>query len=461
MNQSLVKEKLPDGWVKSSLFSCVEILDHKRIPINANQRKQRAGPIPYYGATGQVGWIDDYLFNEELVLLGEDGAPFLDFFKNKAYLISGKSWVNNHAHVLKGISGIVLNKYLCHYLNWFNYKEYVTGTTRLKLNQTSMKSIPVLLPPFSEQKQIVSKLESVFTRIDVVKNILETSKTSAQHAQQSVLAVAFEGKLVSQDPKDPPASALINKIGASQPTYRLRQSKTCNALSRNNFSNVSVQLPDGWTHATLEQIAMITPGQSPPSSSYNQKRSGIPFFQGKTNFGELHPTPQHWCTNPRKIAVKNDILISVRAPVGPTNLAKETCCIGRGLSGIRVTDKIHFKYILYHIRAIEKSIAASGTGTTFKAISNKQLKSIVLNIAPYNEQKRIVVKLDSIFKSIGILLTHVESTIIYLNALKSSTLKLAFDGQLVSQDVNTKPATILFKKINSKSNYLKSVNSKE
>ena len=451
MNQLLVDVKIPKGWVKSELVNCVEVLDHKRIPVNASQRKQRIGPIPYYGATGQVGWIDDYLFNEELVLLGEDGAPFLDFFKNKAYIISGKSWVNNHAHVLKGIDEIILNKFLCYYLNWFEYKGFVTGTTRLKLNQSSMKRIPVLVPPFAEQKQIVTKLESVFTRIDAVKHILESTKIHVKHARQSILTTAFEGRLVPQDPRDEPASALVKKICTSQPDYRLsNSSKSYNKLPQNNLSGTSTQLPNGWTRATLEQIAIIIPGQSPPSSNYNEKRIGLPFFQGKTNFGDLYPTPQYWCTSPIKTAVKNDILISIRAPVGPTNLTKETCCIGRGLSCIRVFNKIHYKYVLYHIRAIEKSITASGTGTTFKAITNKQLKAIVLNIAPYNEQKRIVIKVESVFKKIDLLQAQIESIIIHLDALKSSTLKLAFEGKLVSHNTSNKSTKILLNKIKQK-----------
>ncbi len=160
------KDNLPEGWIRTELKNCVEILDSRRIPINSSERKQRQGNIPYYGSTGQVGWIDDYLFDEELTLLGEDAAPFLDRLKDKAYLISGKSWVNNHAHVLKGINEILHNRFLCFFLNQFDYHEYVTGTTRLKLNQARMKMIPVLLPPLNEQHRIVTKIESIFSRID-------------------------------------------------------------------------------------------------------------------------------------------------------------------------------------------------------------------------------------------------------------------------------------------------------
>ncbi|MDF1580357.1 MAG: restriction endonuclease subunit S, partial [Desulfuromonadales bacterium] len=105
MNNSS-KNELSTGWEWTTLENVAEILDSQRVPVNAKERETRQGDIPYYGATGQVGFIDDYLFDEELVLLGEDGAPFFDPSKQKAYIIRGKSWVNNHAHVLRTKAGI-------------------------------------------------------------------------------------------------------------------------------------------------------------------------------------------------------------------------------------------------------------------------------------------------------------------------------------------------------------------
>jgi type I restriction enzyme, S subunit len=133
----MVNGGLPDGWHLLELENCVDILDNWRKPINAGEREKRISGkdasklFPYYGATGKVGLIDDYLLDEEVVLLGEDGAPFLDFGKDKAYIVRGKSWVNNHAHVLKARDGILTNLFLMHYLNYFDYHGYVTGTTRL------------------------------------------------------------------------------------------------------------------------------------------------------------------------------------------------------------------------------------------------------------------------------------------------------------------------------------------
>src|SRR5208337_1604653 len=101
--------------------------------VNSDERSSRVGNIPYFGATGQVGWIDDFLFDEELLLVGEDGAPFLDKSKQISYVIRGKSWVNNHAHVLRAKSDRTSNDFLKYFFDQFDFSDYVNGTTRLKL----------------------------------------------------------------------------------------------------------------------------------------------------------------------------------------------------------------------------------------------------------------------------------------------------------------------------------------
>src|SRR5215211_294316 len=121
---------VPDGWSVKQLSACVDVLDSRRKPINSQERASRIGSVPYYGATGRVGWIDDYLFDEELVLIGEDGAPFFDKSKQIAYIIDGKSWVNNHAHVLRARDNVTSNRYIKHYLDSFDFGGYVQGSTR-------------------------------------------------------------------------------------------------------------------------------------------------------------------------------------------------------------------------------------------------------------------------------------------------------------------------------------------
>lgn len=139
----------------------------------------------------------------------------------------------------------------------------------------------------------------------------------------------------------------------------------------------------------LPEAATIIMGQSPPSTSYNVKREGLPFFQGKADFTDLYPTIRMFCTEPNKIAEAGDILISVRAPVGPTNIAPVKCCIGRGLAAIRNSENLEKLYLLYFLRFYEPKLIENGTGSTFDAISRSDLEAIQLPLPPLDEQKRI------------------------------------------------------------------------
>ena len=186
--------KVPENWCWTYLLNgFAECKDGNRKPINASERAEREGDIPYYGATGQAGWIDDYLTDEQLVLLGEDGAPFLELLKDKAYLIEGKAWVNNHAHIIKSHYGEVGDKYILHYLNVFNFHGYVNGTTRLKLTQASMRTIPVPLPPLAEQKRIVEQIESLFAKLDEAKEKALSVVESFESRKKAILNNAFNG----------------------------------------------------------------------------------------------------------------------------------------------------------------------------------------------------------------------------------------------------------------------------
>jgi len=181
-------------WDIVPLLDAVEIFDALRKPISAKERQARIAEkkqselYPYYGATGQVGYIDDYLIDGEYILLGEDGAPFLDAFAKKAYIIKGKSWVNNHAHILRSKTN---NRFLYFYLNYFNYKGYVSGTTRLKLTQAQMKTIPVPVPSVDEQAHIVARIEELFSTLDASVAELQTAKERLKVYRQAVLKDAF------------------------------------------------------------------------------------------------------------------------------------------------------------------------------------------------------------------------------------------------------------------------------
>ena len=151
----------------------------------------------------------------------------------------------------------------------------------------------------------------------------------------------------------------------------------------------------GWETKKLSEIAAVQMGQSPPGETYNSDGVGLPFFQGKAEFGAEHPTRVKWCSQPSRIAEAGDILLSVRAPVGPTNFATERCCIGRGLAAIRSEPKkCNQRYIRYYLKRFESDIAARGVGSTFTAINRNDIERLELPVPPLEEQERLVKLLD-------------------------------------------------------------------
>jgi len=188
----------PEGWMIKDLRELVDVLDSIRKPINSEERLDRTGTVPYFGASGQVGTIDKALFDEDLVLLGEDGVQFFDVDKHKAYEISGPSWVNNHAHVLRCKKEKYIQHLLVCYLNQFDYRNYANGTTRLKLTQAAMNRIPVIVPPLKEQEKIVGILKEQFARLDSSLAIADAIERKSSAMRRSLLHAAFTGELTKE-----------------------------------------------------------------------------------------------------------------------------------------------------------------------------------------------------------------------------------------------------------------------
>lgn len=151
----------------------------------------------------------------------------------------------------------------------------------------------------------------------------------------------------------------------------------------------------------LSDVAELVMGQSPPSTSYNDVGDGLPFYQGKTDFGATYPTPRIYCREPKKLAEEGDILMSVRAPVGATNLCKGRSCIGRGIAAIRANG-IDRDFLYFYLKKIEAYIDSLGSGAIFKAINKSQLAELPINDAgiPLPDQKKIAHILSTVQRAI-------------------------------------------------------------
>ncbi|WP_295918590.1 restriction endonuclease subunit S, partial [uncultured Anaerovibrio sp.] len=151
----------------------------------------------------------------------------------------------------------------------------------------------------------------------------------------------------------------------------------------------------------LKDVAKITMGQSPESASYNTDKDGLPFFQGNADFGEVYPHERIWCNAPKKIAEPGDILISVRAPIGALNYAKDKCCIGRGLAAITIEDDAERNYVFHLLKARNADLNNKGTGSTFKAIGKNVLEEVHIPQINRDEQQKCMYIMDLLESTIG------------------------------------------------------------
>ena len=211
------------------------------------------------------------------------------------------------------------------------------------------------------------------------------------------------------------------------------------------------QLPSGWTTARLSDVATVVMGQSPQSSTYNKNGDGLPFFQGKADFGAIYPRTRVWCVRPNKIAEAEDVLLSIRAPVGPTNLAPTRCCIGRGIAAVRPEPGLALKYLLYAFRRFEERLNARGTGTTFKAVSGKIVREFSIPAPPQTEQVRIADTLDELFSDLDAGVAALKRARDRLKLYRASVLKAAVEGMLTAdwrkQHPDAEPASELLKRV--------------
>ncbi len=442
-------------WKTESLGKVVEILDSRRIPVNSKERAKRVGDVPYYGATGQVGCIDSHIFDEELVLLGEDGAPFLDSAKPKAYLIRGKSWVNNHAHVLRGKPGL-LNSFLLYQLNCVDYRPYVSGTTRLKLPQGSMKQIPLLVPREDEQRRIVAEIEKQFTRLEAGVAGLRRVQANLKRYRAAVLKAACEGKLV------PTEAEIARKSGRSYETgaellVRMLTERRQKWTGRGKYKEPAAPdasnlppLPEGWTWATVEQVSTLV--QYGSSAKTNEDSTGVPVLrmgnieEGKLALDALKYLPMRHDEFPDLLLTKGDLLFNRTNSaelVGKTAVYKGTphpCSLASYLIRVRLAECCLPEFVAYFInsvfgRAWIAKVVSQQVGQA--NVNGTKLQALAIPLPPLAEQQRIVAEVERRLSVVEELEAVVTANLQRATRLRQSILKQAFCGALVSSHRDT------------------------
>lgn len=436
---------LPTGWAEVELRECVDVLDNQRIPINSDERAKRQGNVPYYGATGQVGWIDEALFNEELLLIGEDGAPFFDKSKPIAYIISGKSWVNNHAHVLRAKSGITTNYYLKRFLDQFDFHESVNGTTRLKLTQAAMNQIPVRLAPLAEQKRIVAKVEKLLEKVAVSRAQLEKIPILLKRFRQSVLAAACSGRLTVDWRKKAAGSDLIPPV-PSNPSERYE----VEALTETDQS---------WQWFPLQALCdpkrticygVIKLGSETTNGIPCLRTSDVkPLAIDTTGVKKIS---QAISADYRRTLLRGgEVLVNVRGTLGGVAVVPSTLRgwnISREIAVVPVLGVIP-AYISFWIASLpcQNWLTGVAKGVAYTGINISDLKQLPVAVPSLPEQVEIVRRVEELFALADRLEARVGKARGQVDKLTQSILAKAFRGELVPQDPNDEPAEKLLARI--------------
>lgn len=413
--------EVPENWVWVRLIGNVNsCLDGYRKPINSSERAKRVGKVPYYGATGQVGWIDDYLTNEHLVLLGEDGAPFLDLLKDKAYIIFGEAWVNNHAHILKSYFGEIGNVFLMHYLNMVDYKDYVKGTTRLKLTQGSMQLMPFPLPPLSEQQRIVERIEELFAKLDEAKERLQEVADSFAVRKAAILHKAFTGELTKQWRRE------------------------------NGVSDAS------WENVSLDSVckSIYDGDHMPPPKS----ETGIPFLvisnvnTGFISFEKCRFVPEEYYDSLSETRTPEigDILYTIVGSYGIPVMVDtdKKFCFQRHMALLKPKDIYNrFLWRQLQTQSFFEQATSIATGTAQLTVPIKGLRKLLVKCPTLPEQHEIVRLIDDLLARERSAQQATEQALASIDLMKKSILARAFRGELGTNKASEASALELLRQV--------------
>lgn len=376
-------------WPVRPLQEVVDILDSRRVPVNQTERASRQGDVPYYGATGQVGWIDDHLFDEELVLLGEDGAPFFDRDRAKAYLISGRSWVNNHAHVLRGKPGVLLNRFLLHFLNTVDYGPYVSGTTRLKLPQGPLKTIGVPVPPVDEQARIVARIEELLSDVDAGE---------------------------------------IDRVRALDMLPALVDASLLVAFERAALSGPSVRLGD---------ILKTTSGGTPDRKYAANYGGGIPWVKsGELNDSRVVRTEETitesgLAASSAKWVPAGSVLVAMYgATVGVLAHLDIPATTNQAVCAIHPDERVDADYLYWFLRSRRRHLIGLGKGGAQNNIGQGTIRDLVMPLPDRPVQEAIAAAVSDTMDAVAMLSRDASGIGRGVAGLRHAILKAAFSGQL-------------------------------
>ena len=415
---------IPDSWEWVRFGNIVTNYDSKRRPVTKEQRKNEHGYYDYYGATGAIDRVDDYIFEGEYLMIGEDGGNFFTE-RDNAFIASGRFWANNHVHIVQPILCDI--HFLKHFLDSCNLPKMglINGIAVPKLNQEHLNSILVPLPPLSEQEAIVAELSKYTPLLDeyqlAYSEIKLLNDSFPERLKKSILQEAVQGKLVPQDPSDEPAEALLERIRAEKQRLikegKIKKDKHDSIIFRRDNSHyekldgvercideeLPFEIPENWCWCRLKSIVNVVSARRVHQSDWRSE--GVPFYRAR-EIGKLADTGsvdnELFITEALYAEFSSsgaphpgDLMVTAVGTLGKTYIVEDgdrfyykdasVICF----ENFGRINPAYLKLLMYS-PYMEEQIKQNSAGTTVGTITIVKANEYLIPLPPLMEQQRIV-----------------------------------------------------------------------
>ena len=412
---------IPDSWEWVRFGNIVANYDSKRRPVTKEQRKNEHGYYDYYGATGAIDRVDDYIFEGEYLMIGEDGGNFFTE-RDNAFIASGRFWVNNHVHIVQPILCDI--HFLKHFLDSCNLPKMglINGIAVPKLNQEHLNSILVPLPPLSEQEAIVAELSKYAPLLDeyqlAYSEIKLLNDSFPERLKKSILQEAVQGKLVPQDPSDEPAEALLERIRAEKQRLikegKIKKDKHESVIFRRDNSHyekrgseevciddeIPFEIPENWAWARLSSFGVFSSGKTPSMSNPQFWNGNIPWVTSKDmkrpviTDSEMHIS--ELAASSMQLYPAGTLLLVARS--GILKRLLPLCKLGidstinQDIKAFSLYDIELSEWLFYGIKAFEPYILKElvKSVTTVESLKFDEFSAMLIPVPPLSEQRRII-----------------------------------------------------------------------
>jgi type I restriction enzyme S subunit len=372
---------MSDAWPETKIGECCDILDSLRVPLNAEERDDIQGEIPYYGANGLQGYIDEFIFDEPLILLAEDGGYFDEYEARPiAYRISGKSWVNNHAHVLRARAGSLFSQdFIFYCLQHKNITPFIKGGTRAKLNQSELREIIIPRPPEAVQRRIAEILSTLDETIEQTEALI----AKYQQIKAGLMHDLFT-RGVTPDGKLRPTRAEAPQLYKQSPLG---------------------WIPKEWEPNELETAALggapICYGIVQPGEDIDGGVRVVAIYNLNTNYATVHrSSPSIEAPYARSRIQPGDVLLSIKGSIGRVDVTPPGFAgnISRDIARIRPRRGVGSVYLRYLLECdrMQQALNSIAVGTTRQELSIGRLKHVFLPVAEAYEQEYTSARLRSV-----------------------------------------------------------------